>query len=257
MRIAIAQTNIYLEDKSYNLKKAAIFISDAANNDADLIIFPEMSFTGFSMNIMKNGEEKEETIAIMKKLAVQYNISILFGWVEKQEGYGKNHGTIVMKDGTVCLDYIKIHPFSYAMEDKHYIAGDHIEIVKLNEMNISTFICYDLRFPEIFQAVSKQADIIIVIANWPQARENHWNCLLQARAIENQSYLIGVNCVGNQNTILYSGNSCMIDPEGKILISNRGEETLLIYDIENNVQKYRQGFPIKKDRKIELYRRIL
>lgn len=188
--------------------------------------------------------------------AKKYNIAIGFGWVQDCGENSENHYTIVSKQGDILSDYVKIHPFSYLGEDKKFQSGKEIKFFELDNIKFSSFICYDLRFPEIFQIASKRVDAIIVPANWPASRAEHWKCLLKARAIENQVYIIAINCVGEINKLSYSGDSCIIDPNENILLELSNEEGILEYDLNNYVHEIRDLFPIKKDRKEALYHQI-
>ncbi|MBD7910867.1 MULTISPECIES: nitrilase-related carbon-nitrogen hydrolase [Clostridium] len=257
MRVALCQTDIIWEDKLENYKVAKSYIEEAALKESDVILFPEMSFTGFSMNIEKIKESNYESIKVFKKCAKENLINIGFGWVKGNGSKAENHYTIINSSGKVILDYIKIHPFSYAYEDKYFISGNEIKKCSIKEFELSTFICYDLRFPEVFQAVSKDVSIIIVPANWPEKRREHWKCLLKARAIENQVYILGVNCIGEKDGLYYSGDSCIIDPLGRVLQSLSYDEGLLIQDIEDDIKDFRRNFPIKVDRKIDLYKQLI
>jgi predicted amidohydrolase len=167
----------------------------------------------------------------------------------------ENHYTVITPSGEIISDYTKIHPFSYANEDQFFHAGEQISQFQINDFTASTFICYDLRFPEIFQAASEKAQLIIVAANWPEARREHWRCLMRARAIENQVYMVGVNCVGEIGSTKYAGDSCIIDPQGNVLAELSYQEGLLIYDIKNDVAHYRKEFPVKQDRKLNIYKK--
>jgi len=113
-----------------------------------------------------------------------------------------------------------------------------------------------LRFPEVFSIASHKADAIIIPANWPAKRREHWITLLRARAIENQVYIFAVNCVGNIGDLNYSGDSCVIKPDGEIVEMASYEEKLIIYDFQNDVAKYRSNFPVKQDRKVSLYHEL-
>ncbi|MEQ8156462.1 MAG: nitrilase-related carbon-nitrogen hydrolase, partial [Clostridiaceae bacterium] len=188
MRAALCQMHIVWEDKIKNYEKAGYYIKEAVSKSAHIILFPEMSFTGFSMNIEKTKELKEETVGVMRKYAEEYGINIGFGWVKGNGVKAENHYTIINPKGEIILDYIKIHPFSYSGEHKFFISGNELKCCNVKGIGLSAFICYDLRFPEVFQAVSKNVSIIIVPANWPEKRREHWRCLLKARAIENQVY---------------------------------------------------------------------
>lgn len=253
MRIALYQMNIEWENKEINYFHVMEAISKAAQEDIKLFLLPEMSFTGFSMNTALTKEKNAETIRRMAECAKKYQIAIGFGWVKDCGVKSENHYTVIDKEGNILSDYAKIHPFSYAGESEKFKGGEKITVFAMNGMNIATFICYDLRFPEIFQIASKQADVILVPANWPETRAEHWKCLLQARAIENQVYIVGINCVGTIHGLHYSGDSCVIDPNGKILQEISEKEGILAFELKNDVQEIRDGFPVKRDRREELY----
>ncbi len=257
MRIAFCQQEIAFEDKNENLKRICSFVEKAKKENAEVIFFPEMSFTGFSMNIKNTVEKSDDNINIIKNLAVNNYIYIGFGWVNSILDKAENHYSVVSPKGEFICDYIKIHPFSYAGEDDFFVAGNRLAFFNINNIKFSVFICYDLRFPEIFQSASKKADVIIIAANWPEKRKEHWKTLLKARAIENQCYIIGVNCFGIQKNIFYSGDSRVYNPDGKIICFAKEKEDMVIFDFSNDTEKYRKAFPVKGDRKNEFYKKIL
>lgn len=257
MKFAIYQMEIKMEDIAYNMSKAEKAIRSAANKKASIILFSEMSFTGFSMNVDRTQDTNGTIMSKIQNYAILNSISIGFGWVNKIKELAENHYSIIDSSGTIVLDYIKIHPFSFADESKYFMPGNEIKYCKMDDIKMSTFICYDLRFPEIFQVASQEASVIIVGANWPANRTEHWKCLLKARAIENQVYMIGINCTGNQGEIYYSGNSCVINPNGDMVHEIFSGEELFICDINDDVFKYRNDFPTKKDRRTNLYKELL
>lgn len=257
MKIAFCQQEIVFEDKNENIKRICNFVEKAKNANAEVIFFPEMSFTGFSMNIKKTAEKSDDNISIIKNLAVNNCIYIGFGWVNSILDKAENHYSVVSPKGDFICDYIKIHPFSYADEDKFFVDGDRLVFFNINDVKFSVFICYDLRFPEIFQSVSNKVDVIVIAANWPKKRREHWKTLLKARAIENQCYTIGVNCFGIQKNIFYSGDSCVYNPNGEIICFSEEKEDMVIFDFFNDTEKYRKIFPVKGDRKNEFYKKIL
>ena len=257
MKIALYQMHIEWENKEKNYLRAEQKLKTAYDRNVDLLLLPEMSFTGFSMNTAATKERDHETINKMSDYAIQYNTAIGFGWVKDCGEKSENHYTIVNKEGKVISDYAKIHPFSFSGEDRKFCGGEDLAVFVLCGMIFSTFICYDLRFPEIFQAVSGKADVICVPANWPKKRREHWKCLLQARAIENQVYILAINCFGNIGEIDYSGDSCIINPNGEILAELSEQENVLEYELQNDVEKFRNAFQIKADRREELYRRFM
>ncbi len=257
MLLGICQTKIVYENKAENIEKAVAFIKKAAKKGADIILFPEMSFTGFSMNIALTGEKDGYTIKKMQDLAENYNIAIGFGHVALVNGKGENKYTVVDERGEIISDYAKIHPFSCGDEDKYFTGGDKISLFSYKSFGISTFICYDLRFPEIFQSASQKADIITVAANWPAERADHWKTLLKARAIENMCYIAGINCTGKAGNTEYSGGSCVYSPDGRLLCDMGSSEDIAFVHIDNNASEYRSAFPVKKDRRTELYKKLL
>lgn len=259
MKLALAQTNIYWEDKQKNIEKLISIVDECVASKVDLVLFPEMSLTGFSMNTKVTGEKANETVEQICDISKKKSISIGIGWVEATSSKAKNHYTIIDKMGKVLSDYEKIHPFSYSGEDEYFEGGDKLATCKLSEFCIGTTICYDLRFPELYQILSKQADLIIVPANWPAKRREHYMTLLKARAIETQCYIAGINCSGHVGDLDYTGDSALYDALGTeltptILSENTtcGEKVLL-FDISNDVSSIRSSFPVKNDRRETLY----
>ncbi|MCR5736326.1 MAG: carbon-nitrogen family hydrolase [Eubacterium sp.] len=253
MKIALCQLQIQYECKEENLKTAEGYIKEASDQKVDLILFPEMSFTGFSMNTLKTGEEQMETVNVMKQLAEKYQVAIGFGWVKHQKNC-ENHYTVVDASGKTLGDYIKIHPFSFAGEDEVFTKGQAISFFQYQGMTFGITICYDLRFPELYQRLSEEADAIIVAANWPKVRVAQWDALLQARAIENQSYILGVNCTGTQEDTVYSGHGKVIAPDGTVVLDLKEDAGMHIMDLDNDVQVYREKFPMKQDRRKAFYK---
>ena len=259
MKISIAQMHIAWEDKKANWIKCEAFMQQAKSEGSDVIFFPEMTLTGFSMNTKVTADMEHETVDHLRQLLQKYSLAVGVGWVKRNDEVQKaeNHYTVLDANGHILSDYVKIHPFSYGGENMYFTSGDSIKYFQINEFTCSNFICYDLRFPEIFQIASERADLIIVPANWPRARENHWRVLLQARAIENQAYIVGINCVGDINGTDYSGCSMVVSPSGEILCEEKDNEKLMTVAIENNVAKIRQQFPVKQDRKNdEMYNKM-
>lgn len=256
MKIALGQTEIVWKEKDKNISSASQLLADAKEQGAKLLLFPEMSFTGFSMNIGVTGETQYETFEKVKELAVKHQIAVGFGWVMLRDGRGENHYTVVDETGVWLADYVKLHPFSYSGEDKFFNPGDKLASFAYCGMKIGIQICYDLRFPEPFLALAETCDLIIVPANWPAKRSEHWKCLLKARAIENQVYIAGINCVGSQKGTVYSGDSAVFSPIGKQLNETINKPGLIYCDIQADSSSFRQDFPTRQDRRWDLYQRI-
>lgn len=266
MKIGLAQADIVWEDKNANMKKYEKFLRLAKENDIDLIIFPEMSLTGFSMNVNAISEENGETQDWVKTMSEAYRLYIGIGYARKCCDKYYNDFITASPDGTIVSHYSKIHPFSFGFEAQYYAGGDDISFFELRDFTVSPFICYDLRFPEIFQIASRKATLITVAANWPVSRREQWSILLKARALENQCYIAGVNRAGYGGGLTYTGDSVIVDPLGNIInesyISLEGKclsepvngEALITGTIHRAaVDKIRRTFPLKKDRKEDLY----
>jgi len=256
MKLALAQLDIAWENKTVNKETALQFIKQAATEKVDMILFPEMTLTGFSMNTPLIGEINNETTEFFKEMSFKFNISIGFGYVEGNSN-SKNIYSVVNPAGVEVVNYTKIHPFSFGEETKFYQSGKVISSFNAFGFTISPFICYDLRFPEIFQIASKTATLITLAANWPIERREHWIILLKARAIENQCYIAGINRVGQGNGLSYSGDSMIIDPLGNVISSLYMDDGLIIADIfPHVVTQIREDFKLKEDRKEALYSNI-
>lgn len=257
LKIGLAQMDIVWEDKEETKKKCINFFEKASKEKLDLLIFPEMTLTGFSMDVNKIGENNLETVKWFSKKSKKYNICTGFGFVDIKDNMGKNNFSVCTPNKGEISRYTKIHPFSYGGEDKYYLKGEEIKYFNIGGVNFSSFVCYDLRFPEIFQAASKKSEAILLIANWPESRREHWISLLKARAIENQSYICAVNRVGEGNGLYYCGDSMVIDPYGSVICTCKDEEKLLTADInEGEVKKCREKFRFKQDRREELYKSL-
>lgn len=258
MKIALCQTDISFERKEENIAKALEFIKNAAMQKSELILFPEMSFTGFSMNVALTGESDNYSINTIKNAAIKNNIVVGFGYVCLNGNRGENRYVIIKNTGEILSEYTKIHSFAIGGEREDFISGNALPTpVSIARQSISTFICYDLRFPEIFRAVADNSTLITVAANWPKARREHWMALLKARAIENQVYIAGVNCTGNQDCIAYCGDSMVINPQGEVIAAAKyGSEELLICEIADDTEKIRNDFPVGISRKLELYKEL-
>lgn len=256
MKLGLGQIDIVWEEKEQNKKTCSKLMEQAKNCCVDLLIFPEMTLTGFSMNISKIAEQKEcsDTVQFFQKEAKKLQLSVGFGVVFKKGEKAANHFVIVDKTGNILADYEKIHPFSFGEESNFYLPGSQIAFCKIQDLKISPLICYDLRFPELFQVCSKKSHLILVIANWPAARQEHWLTLLKARAIENQCYIAGINRIGEGNQLTYQGASSVFDPYGTLISSAPTESGFITAEIlPETVEKYQKEFCLKKDRREDLY----
>lgn len=258
MKIGLVQMNILWEDMEKNMKKAEKYFEEAAMQGIELIIFPEMAFTGFSMNVDSLGIRWHEQAEFIKKMTKQYKMSAVFSCIVKEKGWEKAHNDLFfVEEGVVKMQYTKIHPFSFGREAEYYEGGEKILSVSWKDTHIGAFICYDLRFGDIFNISAEINPVILVIANWPVKRILHWDRLLQARAIENQSFIIGVNRTGKEPSLCYNGHSAVYGPDGSLLTEIFEDERMIVADIDiSKAWSQRKAFNIRADRKEELYRSL-
>jgi predicted amidohydrolase len=254
VKIALIQMDIKWEAKEANLKKAGRFVKKASDAGCDIAVLPEMFGTGFTMNVRSMAEDENgETASALSGLSKKYAINLIGGFPVKSKAgeKGRNVAFVYNRRGALIAEYSKLHPFSYAGEDKFYKAGEKPTVFKIDGIPSSVFICYDLRFPEAFRAVVKKVRLIFLIANWPLSRAEHWESLLKARAIENQCFVIGVNRVGvDGNNIHYHGGSSIYGPSGGLICRGGRKEELIIADIDaGEVYRTRKDFPFLKDMK--------
>jgi omega-amidase len=256
LTVYACQTDIVWEDKPANFARVSALLADTPPEPGGLIVLPEMFATGFSMNAAAIAEDIEtgETAAFLAGLARQYRCHVLGGFVTVGDA-GKrprNEAVLYAPDGTRTGHYAKQYPFTLGGEKANYDAGAEPVVLPIGELRVALFICYDLRFPEAFrEALTQDANAFVAIASWPNRRANHWSLLLQARAIENQAYVIGINRVGTDPTPLaYSGGSVIIAPSGEVLAEGGDQETILTATLDSAlVTRYREELPFLKDRK--------
>ena len=251
MNIVCCQLDIVWENKPANHDKVKKLLDRAAPPQGSLVVLPEMFATGFSMNVKAISDStSRETQDFLAKTANDYYVYILGGIVSTAaDQRGRNECVIFSPGGVEVARYCKMHPFTLGGEAKHYASGPCTQIFKWYEFTLAPFICYDLRFPEVFRtATQRGANLFTVIASWPKPRHDHWITLLKARAIENQAYVVGVNRCGRDPHHLYLGNSMIIDPRGQILADAGTEEGTISAELDlPALINYRREFPFLKD----------
>ena len=248
MRIGLVQYSPAWEYKEENKGKLLQLTNDDEN--VDLYIFPEMTLTGFTMKSELVGEGIQgKSFRFFSELAKNKNANVIAGIVERTKNRYYNSLIHILPNGKLVKLYRKVYPFSYSGENEHYNAGAHPALTKIKKWRIGLSICYDLRFPELYRKYGKRrAHLIINTANWPETRIDHWRTLLKARAIENQCYIAGVNRVGDDPKLHYTGFSSVFDPMGKEIISVENEEKVIVADIDKNyVNEVREKLPFLDD----------
>ena len=250
MQIIGLQLDIVWEDKAANHAKVVNLLEKAKPAPGALVVLPEMFATGFSMDVAAVHDEARTSQDFLAQLAVDHQIYLMGGVVMLDKtGRGRNESVTYSPEGREVARYCKLHPFSLAGEAEHYVAGESTQVFSCQEFTVAPFICYDLRFPEIFRTATTQgAQLITVIANWPVMREDHWLTLLKARAIENLAYVLGVNRCGHDPKLFHSGRSVLFDPHGQLLADAGNEEGWIAAQIDlDPLLKWRETFPALRD----------
>lgn len=252
LKVAAIQTYLHWEDKLTNVEMLSAKIR-TVDNDTDIIVLPEMFTTGFTMRPEKFAERMYgDSLMWLSVLAAEKNQVICGSIIIKEHQHFYNRFVWVQPDSQI-LYYDKHHLFTLGNEHQHYTAGQTKTIITYKGWKIRPAICYDLRFPTWLRnrvvENNYDYDILIIPANWPQRRNTAWKALLQARAIENQAYVIGVNRVGNDgNAIYHSGDSMCIDALGEIQFQQADEEKIVYAQLEKNaLDQIRTQLPFLKD----------
>lgn len=248
MKVYCCQLDIAWEDKEANYGQVHKLLQASRPEPGSLIVLPEMFATGFSMNVAAIAEaETGATESFVAALAREFGCSIVAGVVTKP-GKGANQAVVYGPEGLLAR-YTKIHPFSLGGELEHYERGRGIAFFEWQGLKVAPLVCYDLRFPELFRtAVQGGAEMFVVIANWPSKREQHWVTLLQARAIENLAFVVGVNRAGRDPQHVYPGRTMVVNPHGEILVDAGAEAKVVRAEIEPAVvRSWRQQFPALRD----------
>ena len=249
MKIALYQMSPVWENKAANCSEIQEVLRNSLP-EVDLLIFPEMSLTGFTMKAESVAEEVQgESAAFFCELSKTYKTAVIGGFVSSEDSQYFNCALYADKTGTPQGIYRKIHPFSYAKENVHYSAGEELTVIIDNEIHIGLTVCYDLRFPELYRLYAKQrVDLLVNIANWPVTRINHWQTLLKARAIENQCFVAGVNRIGSDPLVAYDGHSAVIDPMGNVVHEMGATDVLQVVEINPaDTLETRKKFPFLDD----------
>ncbi len=249
LRISMIQSHIIWEDRDENLGYYGELLRRVSGK-TDLAILPETFTTGFSMNVEKLADTMDgKTVPTIKEWAKKFKMAVVGSFIVKDNGKYYNRAFFITPDGEEYY-YDKRHLFRMSGEDNHFSPGTKQTIVNYKGWNICLQVCYDLRFPVWSRNVNNAYDLLLYVANWPEVRKKVWRTLLQARALENMSYVCGVNRVGiDGKGFVYRGDSMVYTPKGKKLTDcgKREEVTRTCVLLKDEVNDLRAKFPAWKD----------
>jgi predicted amidohydrolase len=251
VKVSIVQHDIVWEEPEATRAHVAPMIAKAAADGARLIVLSEMFATGFSMRPERVAEDEGgPSEQFLLEQAAAHDAYLVASIAQRgSDGRYRNNAIVAAPDATVRR-YAKIHPFTYSGEHDHYEAGvDHLT-VSIDDVKMSVFVCYDLRFADEFWVLAKETDLYVVVANWPEARREHWRLLLRARAVENQAYVVGVNRVGTGKSLVYTGDSAIIGPLGETLADCPEGEAVATAEVDPAIVSHaRSTLPFLADRR--------
>ncbi len=262
LRVAGVQHDIVWNDRDANFERLAPMVAAAAGAGAGLVLLTETFSTGFGFDQADIAEpEGGPSAQFLQGRAKEHGVWVGGSCPERADDDSDdddsdvgdprpcNSFVLAGPDGTVHR-YRKIHPFTFAGEERHVRAGTDLVTVSIEGFRVSLFVCYDLRFADEFWQLAHDTDLYLVPANWPEKRRLHWMTLLHARAIENQAYVMGVNRVGDGGGLRYSGDSRIVDPLGELLATASQTESILLADLSTeHVADTRAHFPFLQDRR--------
>jgi predicted amidohydrolase len=252
MRIAAVQHDIVWEDREANFDRLAPQIRRAVGAGAELVLLTETFSTGFSMTPGIGEPEGGPSSRFLAERAAEHGIWVGGTCPEIADGEQLPYNSFVLAapDGTTRR-YRKLHPFTHAGEHERFRAGTEPLTVEVGGLRVTPFICYDLRFADVFWRAAQETDVYLVPANWPSARRLHWQTLLRARAIENQAYVVGCNRVGTAGDgTEHVGDTRIVSPMGELLATAAGGETIVLADVDAaEVTATRDRFRFLPDRR--------
>jgi omega-amidase len=248
LHITLIQPEIVWEDKTANLQHYAQLIA-GITGPKHIVVLPEMFSTGFSMAPERLAEPMSgPSVTWMAEMAMNNRCILTGSLIIEEDGKYYNRMLWVQPNGTIGI-YDKRHLFAYAGEDKHYTPGETRTIAQVNGWRINLQVCYDLRFPVWARNQGDEYDVLLYVANWPEQRSLAWKTLLQARAIENQSYVVGVNRIGQDGKgNNYTGDSSVFSPLGENLWQHTGSAAVHTVTLQKaDLQKVRTDLPFLND----------
>ncbi len=257
MKIALVQMEVLEKNKAGNVEKACKLLKEAAPQ-ADIAVLPEIWTTGYSLGHLSKEAEylNGPVIEEVRRIAAGNNCAVVAGSIPLRKGDGNVYNTTVVidKKGEIVFCYSKLHLFSMFNEQRFFKQGNDFNTYELEGVTCASTICYDLRFPELYRHMAlKGAKIIFVPAEWPKIRGGIWDLFTRARALENHTFIVGVNCAGKFHDQKFYGHSAVIDPFGRELAVCGEEEEIAYCDIDlSQIDKANEYMNVLKDVRPEL-----
>ncbi|MCP8970818.1 carbon-nitrogen family hydrolase [Ectobacillus ponti] len=258
MKVACLQIDIAFGDIETNIETASRALAEAMKEQPDVVVLPELWTTGYDLTRLDvlADENGEKSRALLSGWAKGYAVNLVGGSIAKRTETGVTNTMYVYnRAGELVSEYSKAHLFQLMDEHKYLEAGSSEHSFELENVPCAGFICYDIRFPEWLRAhTSKGAQVLFVVAEWPQPRLAHWRTLLQARAIENQCFVVACNRAGNDPANVFAGHSLVLDPWGEVVAEAGEAPELLVAELDfAKVPEVRRGIPVFADRRPDLY----
>src|SRR3954471_16351765 len=244
--VALGEYDTGWHDPQQSLRSARELARSARAAGARLLVLPEMCTTGFTMNAEQYSEPEDgPSVRALADIARDSSLWVVAGVSVRRDDKFLNSAIAFAPDGSIAGTYDKQRLFGYATEHHVYSPGSEPCVVKIGPLSLGLFVCFDLRFPELFREVGARVDAIVLVANWPTTRQHHWDILSQARAVENQCYFIGVNRTGEADGLRYAGGSVIFDPWGERIDKPAPGSSLRIGEVSHGkVAQVRKSFPL-------------
>jgi omega-amidase len=250
LTVALGQYDTGWHDPVKSLARARTIAQQARAAGADLLVLPEMCASGFTMDVENFAEPPDgPSVRGLSALAADHHLWLIAGLSIFRNGEYVNSALAFAPDGSLVATYDKQRLFEYAGETGVYSAGTSSCVIQVAGLTVALFVCFDLRFPELFRGVGPEVDACVIIANWPSARQRHWEVLTQARAIENQCYVVAVNRIGDGDGLKYTGGSMILNPMGERCDRPARDSSLGIGEVlRSTVASVREAFPLADGR---------
>jgi predicted amidohydrolase len=250
LTIALGEYDTGWHDPKTSIAAASRLVTRVAEVGADVVVLPELATTGATTEGDRAVTLDSPDVAAIQAIAKAHRMWLITGIAlrEARGGCAVNAAIAVNPDGEIVATHRKRRLFALGGEDREFTPGTESTIVDVNGVKLGLFICYELRFPELFRPIAEEVDAMVVVANWPANRQEHWDALLRARAIENQCFMIGVNRTGHADDLSYIGGSTVFDPWGDRISPMPVHATRIASIDTERVRRLRESHPFLRDR---------